>query len=70
MTIEDVYRFVKLMEFLTPRQRRDFFKNATKSQVAVVEEACLDLIKNLVALSEDHLGTGAKHMKKIKRLSD
>lgn len=55
---------------MTPRQRRHFLQNATRTQFALVEETCFDLIKNPVGLSDEHSGPAAKKVKRIKRASD
>lgn len=66
MPVEAVYKFIKQIEFRTPRLRRDFFQNATKAQIAHVEEGCLNLIKNPAGLSDEQLGTAEKHKKRSK----
>ena len=70
MNPQDVYHFVQMLALMHPRQRRAFFNLATHGQIPVLEEACLNLIKNPIGLSKADLAKARKYKSSDKKLAN
>lgn len=62
LTVEDVWKFVEVMDLMTLKQRSESFRDAIRPLIAFVEKACQSLVGSLVRCSDEHLGRAAKHV--------
>ena len=70
MGLKEAEHLMLALNFMNPAQRRNFFRHVTKAQLKPLEEACLNLLKNPTALSDEHLAVARKYKRIIKLLSD
>ena len=61
--------FVRLLQFLSPRQRIMFLSTTTSKQMRFLEVACLNLAKNHRGLTADQVKTLARFKRRIKILA-
>jgi len=69
MSAEEVAKFIELIEFLSPKQRKMFFETASPKQMRLLEIACLNLAQNHTGLSAEQIKTAVKYRRPIKILA-
>ena len=67
--IKDVQRFVHVLAFLTPRQRKHFLSTMNKDQMRVLEVACFNLATNHGGIGKKGESILRKHKNKIETLA-
>ena len=69
VTAKEVQEFLRLLNIMSPRQRKHFLRTLNKKQMRIIEVAFFNLATNHIGLSKDDERLLSKHKRPIEAIA-
>ena len=69
VTAKEVHEFLRLLNTMSPRQRKHFLRTLNKKQMRIIEVAFFNLATNHIRLNKDDEGLLSKYKRSIEAIA-